>query len=104
MAIVKTEIFNGILIENAYHKVKTVSLDFINKMAEVSVNIYFNSEQREENPRSPFRTEKFLCYATNPVGTTFEEFFGTPTQQVIPAKAAYLFLKSLPEYENAIDV
>lgn len=103
MALVKKDVYKGIPIESSYHKVTQVSLDLLNNTAKVQVSVYLNEQERIDNPRSPIYTEDYTCYAENPDGTTFNDFFNKPSEQMIPAESAYHFLKSRKEYESALD-
>lgn len=103
MAISKNEVYKGIPVTEAYHKVTGVKLDLLNQIAEVYVNVYFNKDARNNTPELPLYQVVHTCYQNNPDGTTLPEFFGNSTDSIILARSAYNFLKTAPDYVGAVD-
>ena len=98
-----------------YHRISDVSI-FTNEQNVINVSSYFNQEQRENELEGLLieREKTRLINEGLPLGDLPEEnvynspfvegsIFITPYDQYMTIESAYEYLKTLPEFEGAID-
>ena len=110
MALVKTlELKSGIQVQDAYHKVTVIRLDMVARECSLGVQVFASKAARLAG-KPPITSLGFNAVVEPPIPPAtdavdnFERFFSTIRLSTMnPTAAAYLFLKSLPEYFNFID-
>lgn len=86
---------------SAYHKIANLQCDYVNESASFSVCIYKDQTARQSNKR-PVTAKMYTV-----VNPAFDNNFGFENldlEDMNQVKAAYVYLKTLPEYAGAIDV
>lgn len=96
MALVNEEVYKGIPIPSAYHKINRITLDYANNRALVGVDVYYGQSTRIDNPNVPLRQAAYICHE-------IVSFFGSNEDSYNPLESAYLFLKTQEDYSNAVD-
>lgn len=98
MALVKRiEQETGIVLNEGYYRIVGINLQVEGNRAEITVRLYKDQTARQAD-KMPIQDKVFT--------TTILEFFSLDIlgqSDNNPFKAAYHYLKTLPEYQSAID-
>ncbi len=96
------ELSTGIVLDNSYHRLTSVILDYINKNFQLVVSIFVNQQMREEG-----KNQILTNYYTNSDRETFDEYFSIESLNQSgqnPVERGYVYLKSLPDYQDGVDI
>lgn len=81
-----------------YWRVIKVDIDYLNKIARITIYGYYNEIARREE-KINLDSKNFL------IDVDFDSYFSNAIldQNTNPIKQAYLFIKTTPEFTNSID-
>jgi len=103
MALQKqVELSSGIVLEEAYHRLVSVQLDYVSKVFQLVINIYVNESLRREGKNCILTN-----YFNNEDRNVFDQFFSVEALNISeqnPIERGYEYLKTLPDYEEAVNV
>ena len=103
MALQKSiELSSGIVLDNSYHRLTSINLDYVNKVFQLVVSIYANQQTRLDG-----KNLVFTNYFNNNSREVFDEYFSIEVLNQTgqnPIERGYAFLKLLPDYESSVDV
>jgi|GEM_PF-4288526 len=110
MALQKEITFDSGLETTAYYKVLAVGLDYTNKTFNVAVGVYLTKAARDAG-KSPLQIQNYNGVAIEMAppdlpSPVFDEYFSCAAMDAggNVVHQAYEFLKSLAEFQDAIDI
>lgn len=105
MALIKKYVFDNqrnIVFENAYHRVGVLHIDSTRNIIYVVMNIYKDTQDSIDNKDNPLDSKRFdLVRRTDEdSGLLFQNLIEQtgPVRQIL-----YNIIKTLPDYEGAVD-
>jgi type IV secretory pathway VirB6-like protein len=96
------ELSSGIILENSYHKITSINLDYVSKVFQLVVGIFANQQTRLSG-----KNFVLTNYFSNNDKDVFDEYFSIEVLNQTgqnPIERGYAFLKLLPDYESSVDV
>ncbi|KKN11061.1 hypothetical protein LCGC14_1030400 [marine sediment metagenome] len=107
------EAATGAVYPNAYYRIIEVNCHWGREGGRIALVIYKDEAAREEDKQPvgeigyPIAKEARLDEDENVITPAFEDLYSVATfrkKKSDPLELAYLFIKELPEFEDAIDV
>lgn len=111
MALQKKHTYSGLIIDDAYFMIASLTNDYLSDSVQVVVNVYGNEKLRQEHA---VLEKKYLYFSNNEIvevidekGEKPSEAIPVPSSEVIatdPRDEIYTKIKMLPEYSDSMDV